>query len=146
MAKPTQEIEISGHQLRLTALGPKRGNATLVRLMNVAGPVLEALFASEGVVRNKAGELDMSMAAMAKAAAALMTRVDEITLAYLVATFEETTEIMKENGYVRLEKLPLVREELWAADYGGQMMWLGAHIKLNYASFLAGAAAIVRQD
>lgn len=129
---PTQEVTIGGVQFRLTALGSKKGTRVLTRLLNLAGPSVEAL----------AGQDER---AVMSALGSLFARLSPGDLEFFDSEFGETTEIMREHGYVRLAKLsPLDRDALWAANFGDMFSWLKSCIDLNFASFLAGVGDIAR--
>lgn len=141
-ALPTKEAEIGGHTFQLTALGSKRGDETLVRLMNLLGPAMgEAL----GGLRSAEGGDEIDPAALGRALARLFASVSLSELDALRSTFFEVTSIQKDAGWVRLVKLPLMeREALFACNYSLLIGILRENILFNYASFLAGVGGIIR--
>lgn len=130
---PSKDFRLDDHAFRVTALPWRKGSEALVRIMNTFGPAIGAL--------QTGGETGV-----AQAAAELFTRLKPADLDWMLTTFLlPNTEIEREHGYVRLEKLPLELDALFAGNYAAVVQILAEHLVLNYASFLAGVAGIARQ-
>jgi hypothetical protein len=127
---PTHEFEAGGKSWRITALGSKQGLSTLVKLSNLIGPAIAQLGEPGGAVA---------------ATGMFFARVTEKTAQDLVDVFMSKTEVEREHGMVRVEKLGVLREELFAADFGTLFQVIAQHVELNYSNFLGALDAIAPQ-
>jgi hypothetical protein len=128
---PKHEFEAGGKNWRITALGSKVGLATLTKLANILGPAI--------------AQLDRGAAGAAAAAGVLFARMTVAQTQDLVDTFLKSTEVEREHGFVRWEKLGFLKDELFAADYGTLLLVLAQHLELNYTNFLGAVRDIAPQ-
>ncbi len=128
---PTKDFEAGGKSWRITALGSKKGLATLVKLSNLCGPAIAQL-----------GAGGSGKSAALAATGMFFARVSEKVAQELVDTFMEVTEVEREHGMVRVTKLGLMREELFSADFGTMFKVIAAHVELNYSNFLGALGDI----
>ncbi len=134
---PTLDVVFDSETFRLTALPYAKGEEALTKLMNLVGPAFKSL--------QVGADGDLGAASLGPVLGELFTRISAEQFRYFRELFLERTEVEREGGWVRVPKLgPAGSEKLFAANYGLLVRLIGAHIGLNFKSFLAGALAIAR--
>lgn len=126
---PTVDFEAGGKRWRITALGSRAGLGMLVKLGALLGPAIAQLGEKGGA---------------ASATVALFARLTDAAAQEMVAAFLRVTEVEREHGFVRHEKLDkLAQEQLFAADFGTLFEVVAQHVELNFSSFLGAVGRTV---
>jgi len=124
--RKTETVTVGSNTFQITQLGALQGRKVFLRLVKVLGPALSAAQA--------AASPEAALGALLGQAGA----VSEEDFEYLCDVFSEHTELVAAGKSQRLKE---IFDVVFIADYKGMLEWLGASVKVNFASFFDGLAA-----
>lgn len=140
MARRTEKLSLDGSTYEITQLPATQGLEVYAKLLKVLGPMLRAALSdSEIAAEAKQGE---TAGAGAKLATIIIRGFESLEPAFtleLAQLFARHTKVQMTAGMIELSSGDIF-DQHFAGRFAHMTRWMLAHLKLNYADFLAGWA------